>query len=102
MNNNLINNMKNYYEILNIEINATEDEIYQAYNIKIAQFNHLPFHTQKMISEIKLLKEALYVLTDDIRRKKYNNKYEKIAQYEEIGKSVDNTKICDRLFSITF
>jgi DnaJ-class molecular chaperone len=102
MNNNLINNMKNYYEILNIEINATEDEIYQAYNIKIAQFNHLPFHTQKMIAEIKLLKEALYVLSDNNKRKKYNSKYEKNAQYEETDKNIDNTKICDRLFSITF
>jgi DnaJ-class molecular chaperone len=96
-------NFNNYYEILNVNINATEDEIYQAYNIKIAQFNHLPFHTNKMIVEIKLLKEAIYVLGDEIRRKKYNNKYEKIIQYEEMNnKSVDNTKICDRLFSITF
>ena len=93
--------MKNYYEILNINNNATEDEIYEAYKLKISQFNHLPFHTNKMITEIKLLKEALYILSDNIKRSKYNNKIQNIKLYEE-GKLIDNTKICDRLFSITF
>ena len=69
MNTILKNNLKNnYYEILNIKYNATEEDIYNSYNNKIAQFNHLPFHTQKMIEEIKLLKEALYVLSDNVRR----------------------------------
>ncbi len=94
--------MKDYYEILEIDLNATEDEIYKAYREKISQFNHLPFHTTKMIQEIKLLKEALYVLGEEIKRSKYNIKYSKIKQYEEEGKYKDNTKICDRLFSITF
>jgi DnaJ-class molecular chaperone len=94
--------MKNYYDILDVNNKATEDEIYNAYNIKITQFNHLPFHTSKMINEIKLLKEALYVLTNDIKRKKYDCKYEKKKQYDENDRSIDNTKVCDRLFSITF
>ncbi len=96
----MINNLKNYYEILNIDKNATEDEIYKSYNQKILQFNHLPFHTSKMINEIKLLKEALYVLGDDIKRQKYDYKYEKNKQYEENSTSIDNTKVCERLFSI--
>ena len=93
--------MKNYYDVLNINNNATEDEVYEAYKSKISQFNHLPFHTTKMITEIKLLKEALYVLSDTKRREKFNNKIQKMKQYEEEG-TIDNTKICDRLFSITF
>jgi DnaJ-class molecular chaperone len=96
----MINNLRNYYEILNIDKNAPEDEIYKSYNQKISQFNHLPFHTSKMINEIKLLKEALYVLGDDIKRKKYDYKYEKNKQYEENNTSIDNTKVCERLFSI--
>jgi DnaJ-class molecular chaperone len=94
--------MKNYYNVLNINNNATEDEVYEAYKLKISQFNHLPFHTTKMITEIKLLKEALYVLGDNIKRNKYDNKFNKLKQYEEEGKMNDNTKVCDRLFSITF
>ena len=94
--------MKNYYEILSINNNATEEKIYDAYRNKISQFNHLPFHTQKMIAEIKLLKEALYVLGDDIKRQKYNKKIEKLEQYYTEDKVINNTKICDRLFSIKF
>ena len=94
--------MKNYYEILNINNNASEEQIYDAYREKISQFNHLPFHTQKMISEIKLLKEALYVLGDEIKKNKYDNKMEKLEQYNTEGRNIDSTKICDRLFSVTY
>lgn len=94
--------MKNYYEILSVANNATEEQIYDAYRDKIEQFNHLPFHTTKMIEEIKLLKEALYVLGDETKRKKYNNKMGKLEQYYSEGRTIDNTKICNRLFSITF
>ena len=96
------NNFSNYYEILGINKIASEDEIYMAYKLKIVQFNHLPFHTHKMINEIKLLKEALYVLGDKTKREKYDIKYDKINQYNEENRTVDNTKVCDRLFSITF
>ena len=94
--------MKNYYEILNINNNALEEQIYDAYRDKIAQFNHLPFHISKMILEIKLLKEALYVLEDTIRRQKYDKKMEKLEQYNLEGRNIDNTKICNRLFSVTY
>ncbi len=99
---NIKNDLKNYYEILNINNNASEEEIFQSYKLKIAQFNHLPFHTPKMIIEIKLLKEALYVLGDKSKRQKYNIKFAKMNQYNEESKHIDNTKVCDRLFSITF
>ena len=98
----MMNNFKNYYEILEINNTASENEIYMAYKLKIVQFNHLPFHTHKMINEIKLLKEALYVLGDIKKREKYNIKYYKINQYNEENRTIDNTKVFDRLFSITF
>ncbi len=93
--------MKDYYEILGIANNATENEIYNAYKNKISQFNHLPFHTIKMIDEIKSLKEALYVLSNNIKREKYNNKCKINNRYTE-DDNYNNTKICDRLFSIKF
>lgn len=94
--------MKDYYEILEISLDASEDEIYDAYNKKIVQFKHLPFFTNQMIQEIKLLKEAIYVLGDENKRQKYNYKFNNYKQYEEEGRHIDNTKICNRLFSIKF
>jgi DnaJ-class molecular chaperone len=97
--------MKDYYEILDISLDASEDEIYDAYNKKIVQFKHLPFFTNQMIKEIKLLKEAIYVLGDENKRYKYNILIEQLnnkKQYEEEGRHIDNTKVYDRLFSIKF
>ncbi len=94
--------MINYYELLEVAKTATENEIYQAYNSKISQFNHLPFHTSQMIKEIKLLKEAIYVLGDKDKREKYNNKLQRNKQYTEEGRHIDNTQICNRLFDIKF
>jgi DnaJ-class molecular chaperone len=93
--------MKDYYEILEVNINVSEDEIYNAYNLKISQFNHLPFFTSKMIKEIKTLKEAIYVLGNKKKREIYNKKYNLNLKYkkEEDIKEFDNTKIYNRLFS---
>ena len=93
--------MKNYYDILNVKKDASENEIYKAYRDKISQFNGLPFLTKQMSVEIKELKVAIYILGDEIKRQKYNIKmgHKKPIQPNN---SIENTKICDRLFSITF
>ncbi len=95
-------NMKNYYEILNVTPDVDEKDIYESYRKKINQFNGLPFFTNKMISEIKNLKVAIYILGDPQKRIKYNKKMNKLKEYNEASKYLDNTKICDRLFSIKF
>jgi DnaJ-class molecular chaperone len=94
--------MKNYYTILGIKETATNDIINDAYKYKISRYKNLPFHTQQMIADIKELKEAIYILTDNNKRDKYNKKLYKYMDYNNLSKEVDNTKICDRLFSITF
>lgn len=97
--------MKNYYQILGIKYTANENDIYNAYRNKISQFNHLPFHTSQMINEIKSLKEALYVLSDDFRREKYDNKINRLNKYLEkdgTNSGIDNTEVYNRLFSIKF
>jgi DnaJ-class molecular chaperone len=93
--------MKNYYDILNVKKEASENEIYKAYRDKISQFNGLPFLTKQMSTEIKELKVAIYILGDEIKRQKYNIKMGKRKPIIQ-NNSVENTKICDRLFSITF
>ena len=56
--------IKNYYEILGLPFNAPEEDIFKSYREKISQFNNLPFLTKNMINDIKLLKEAFYILSD--------------------------------------
>jgi hypothetical protein len=65
--------MKNYYKILNIDINSSKTDIQLSYNNRIKQFNNLPFLTNEMKEIIKNLKEAKYILLDEERREKYNN-----------------------------
>ncbi len=94
----IMSNFPNYYDILNISTNVSEEEIYTAYRNKISQFNNLPFLTEKMIQEIKLLKQSIYVLGDQKKKFKYDKKYTKYLDSEE--PNIDNTKISDRIFSI--
>jgi DnaJ-class molecular chaperone len=92
--------MKDYYNILGIERNSTKDIIYTSYYYKIDQFNNLPFLTKKMISEIKQLKEALYVLGNDTKKEKYDSKLNKKESY--FSEEINNTEVFDRMFSIKF
>ena len=94
--------MKNYYEILKIDNNVDEEKIINAYNFLISQFNNLPFLTEQMINEIKNLKEAKYILTSRERRIVYDRKLNSINKYNNIPEYIDNTKICNRLFSLPF
>ena len=104
--------MKDYYMILNIPHKLDkqdiqykikiEDEIdvKAAYKIKIVRFKNLPFLTKKMISDIKDIKEAYYVLSDSEKKEKYNNKFKKIKQTDDT-KYIEPLQICNRLFSLT-
>ena len=98
--------LKDYYSILGCNTDTKEDEIYNKYKQQISRFNNLPFHTKKMIIEIKELKEAIYILGNKSKRIKYNKKFKLQQSYTDLGEDetniLDNTKICDRLFSIKF
>ena len=121
--------MKNYYEILNVDVNSSYEDIQITYNERIKQFNCLPFLTNEMKSIIKNLKEAKYVLLDEERRTRYDNllygpieepiieepiieEQEQPIDFPHLGhrtlpklkekESADSTKVCDRIFSINF
>lgn len=98
--------MKDYYKILNIDKNATNDEIKISYKEHISRFNGLPFLTKKMTEEIKELKVAYYILSNTERRNLYNNRLKPkttIYQNREINDDFqENTKINDRLFGNIF
>ena len=96
--------MKDYYKILNIDRTqptttysskiSDEDDIKLFYKKKLQVFKDLPFFTKQMIQDIKDIKEAYYVLSDKTRKAKYD----KMNSTSED----DGTKICNRLFSLTF
>ena len=96
--------MKDYYIILCINNmdDVDSNEIKKQYNIQISKFRGLPFLTKMMIQDIKNIKEALYILSNPIMKIKYDKILKKQKQLENDTRYVDNTKICDRLFSITF
>lgn len=106
--------MKDYYKVLKIEYDPstrkdnineesiTNELVLTNYKLKIARFNNLPFLTKQMISEIKTLKEAYYILSDDTRRNKYNKIYKttKLTKLlADDSRVVDNTKIYNRMFN---
>ena len=93
--------MKDYYNILGID-KIDEPDINESYNIQISRFKNLPFLTKQMILDIKNIKEAYYVLSSTILKQKYDKILKKQKLLEDNSKTIDNTKICDRLFSITF
>ena len=69
------------------------------YKKKIQVFKDLPFFTKQMIQDIKDIKEAYYVLSDKTRKAKYDKLIKSTLDENE---NEDGTKICNRLFSLTF
>lgn len=85
--------MKDYYKILDIDKNSSENDILKAYIFKISRYNHLPFLTDKMKIDVKNYKIAYYILLNSERKQKYDN-----IINNNINSS--NTKINERLFSL--
>ena len=82
---------KNYYKILNVEKNCNSKDIVDAYNFNISKFNNLPFLTNNQKIEIKDLKTAKHILSNDDLKLKYN---------KLLGtKIISSTAICDRIFN---
>jgi DnaJ-class molecular chaperone len=68
---------RDYYEVLEVERNASEDEIKKAFR-KLARLHHPDLHSEpekKKFAEVKFKEagEAYEVLSDSERRQKYKN-----------------------------
>ena len=61
-----------YYKILDLNYDATEKDINDAYNNKIKRYINLPFLNELQKSEVKDLKKAKFVLTNEELRKLYD------------------------------
>lgn len=65
--------MDNYYELFNINKNASTKDIITAYENKINYYNNFEKLSDKDIHNIKIYKKGLYILTNLNLRNNYNN-----------------------------
>jgi DnaJ-class molecular chaperone len=68
-----MNTINNFYKLLEIPSSALPKEIIIAYQNKIVKFNNISKLSNDQISDIKMLKIALYVLLNSRLRQKYDN-----------------------------
>jgi DnaJ-class molecular chaperone len=68
-----MNTINNFYKLLEIPSSALPKEIIIAYQNNIVKFNNIPKLSNDQISDIKMLKIALYVLLNSRLRQKYDN-----------------------------
>lgn len=66
--------MENYYELLDIDLGATNREIKRAYRKKVVRFNNREMNEEEK-EYVKRLKKAVYVLVDSNLRALYNKKF---------------------------
>jgi hypothetical protein len=85
--------MKNLYEYFEVPINATTKNILEAYETKISRYFKINELSDKHIYEIKMLKVGLYILTNNLLRKKYNKLIEmEYSSTNEKPIKIKNTK----------
>ena len=64
--------MEDYYNILNIEYNATKEQIIASYDKLMINYKIQPFISENDKTQIKLIKKAHFVLTNDEYKKTYD------------------------------
>jgi DnaJ-class molecular chaperone len=89
------NKIDDYYQLLNINNNASFETINVAYENAISKYNNLTFLLPQQISEIKKLKTALYILTNPELKNKYDNKLSNIKPH-----NIDNEDDFDSVFKV--
>ena len=100
-----------YYKILELPFDAKVEQIYGAYNSKIEKYRNLPFLNTAQKAEVKELKKAKFVLSNDEFRKIYDSSIAKknvqITKMKSWEKSsskkekVDSQLLSNRIFDMT-
>ena len=99
-----------YYKILELKKDATNKQIYESYTAKIEKYRGLPFLNTTQKVEVKELKKAKYILTNEDLRKQYdeiinitNEETEKMKEWEKSSskkEKVNSQLIGDRIFGL--
>jgi len=108
--------MDNFYNLLDIPYSATKKQIVMGYQNKISKYNVFKKVSSEQIKEIKQLKSAIYILTNDILRKNYDILLKKKSssdnilpsissnitsnEQEPVAGNLDNEDTFDSVFSI--
>jgi DnaJ-class molecular chaperone len=92
-----MNTKNNFYKLLDLKSSASRKEIILGYQNKIIKFNNIPSLSNDQISDIKMLKIALYVLLNSRLRQKYDNfiNSEKIMEPCEKNKTFYQAKFSE-------
>jgi DnaJ-class molecular chaperone len=95
-----------YYKILDLGKGSTNEDVYKAYNTKIEKYRNLPYLNSSQKAEVKELKKAKFVLSNQEFRKMYDE----IILSKGEGKQNDNLSpkkekvnsqlVGDRIFSM--
>jgi DnaJ-class molecular chaperone len=95
--------MDNYYNLLDITNLSSTKEISIAYENKIIQFNNIKNLSQNQINDIKLLKTALYILTNPELRIIYDNILTKQLNTDKQSDTLDDLfNVDNNKQSVTF
>jgi DnaJ-class molecular chaperone len=102
-----------YYKILDVNYDAGNEEVSEAYSNKIKNYSNLPFLNETQKTEIKELKKAYYILSNNDLRKVYDNiiiqEIETHNKFKENNnekpsilkkEKLDSTIMSDRVFSM--
>jgi DnaJ-class molecular chaperone len=101
--------MDDYYSILNLSYNATNNNIKITYEQMINEFCNKPFLTENDKNQIKLIKKAYFILSNDEYKKIYDINLNlkktlpsQLYQPNIINKkaNISNSDISDRIFSL--
>ena len=98
-----------YYQILEVKYEATEKEINDAYKNKIKKYFNLPFLNENQKVDIKELKKAKFILSNNELRKKYDSiifqeieENNKLKEKDTLNKKekLDSQMMGNRIFSM--
>jgi hypothetical protein len=118
--------MENFYNLFNVDKNASNSDIILSYKSSVKKFNNMKILSIEQINEIKMLKSVLYILLNKQLRQDYNNilydniepidNYENnnlnavfnidnswmnnIQEHKSLKKKSDTNFIGDRIFSL--
>lgn len=95
--------MKNYYEILEVDKNASEEVIEKAYKTLVKKYHPDLQNNNKTQNKMQQINEAYEILSNDFKRREYDEKLQRqTISVEEYNKIIDeNNKLKQELKQAT-